>query len=472
MNTPSAIEAPAEVQREVPEWEEVDASAVTRPERFIGLQANAFAIPSLHQTKDGLKPAWHWYLETAGGQRCRRPLESKLQVEGEEYYVNPAPPESTTDPPAWSKTSRVAWLRGQPEPNPRGLFENVFAGFANYLEVDSNAEGLLATLALWVMTGYFYHGLNAVPYLNLCGPAGSGKTRVLELLRALTFKPILSSNLTAPSLFRSLHANGGVLLLDEGERLADKTPDAAEIRSCLLAGYRAGGRVTRLEPVGKTFKAVEFSCFGPKALAAIASLPPALRSRCIAISMFRAPAGSLKVRKRIDDERERFANTRDDLYRAALAYSHQWLAAIHGTSQRMPSMSGRDVELWLPIVGLANWFDARGCEGLGGLLEQYALAAVEASSDEVAPDADLVLLATLAAAVRCGELVTPADLLARVREREPSLFTCWTSRGVANRLRSYSLVTVKSNGRRVYRATVDDLARIGERYKLDLEGEE
>jgi hypothetical protein len=39
--------------------------------------------------------------------------------------------------------------------------------------------------------------------------------------------------MTAPTLFRTLHDTGGTLLLDEAERLRDRTPDAGELRSIL-----------------------------------------------------------------------------------------------------------------------------------------------------------------------------------------------------------------------------------------------
>ena len=58
--------------------------------------------------------------------------------------------------------------------------------------------------------------------------------------------------MTGAALFRTLHGQGGVLLLDEAERLKN-TPDpaTAEILSMLLAGYRRGGTATRLEPIGR-----------------------------------------------------------------------------------------------------------------------------------------------------------------------------------------------------------------------------
>ena len=58
----------------------------------------------------------------------------------------------------------------------------------------------------------------------------------------------------------------------------------------LLAGYKKGGRAIRLEKVGDGFQTVSFEVFGPKCLACINGLPPALASRSIVVPMFRAEA--------------------------------------------------------------------------------------------------------------------------------------------------------------------------------------
>jgi hypothetical protein len=45
------------------------------------------------------------------------------------------------------------------------------------------------------MLTYVYAAWDAVPYLFVTGPAGSGKTRVFELLGRLVNRPMMSSNM-------------------------------------------------------------------------------------------------------------------------------------------------------------------------------------------------------------------------------------------------------------------------------------
>src|SRR6516164_10108058 len=130
----------------------------------------------------------------------------------------------------------------------------------------------------------------------------------------------------------------------------------------LLAGYKRGGQATRLEPVGDTFRPVAFDVYGPKALACIAGLPPALASRCIPVVMFRAEKGSLKPKRRIDADPEGWRRLRDDLYALALEHGADWLGLAQRADVCPSGLDGRSYELWQPLLALAAWFEGHGAE--------------------------------------------------------------------------------------------------------------
>ena len=115
--------------------------------------------------------------------------------------------------------------------------------FADFVVFHRDAEGTIATLALWVILTYGYPAFDAVPYLMLTGPYDSGKSRVMDLLERMGFRPFADDNPSAATIFRRLHANGGTLLFDEAERLKD--PKHSETWPALLAGYRKGASVNR-----------------------------------------------------------------------------------------------------------------------------------------------------------------------------------------------------------------------------------
>jgi hypothetical protein len=394
---------------------------------------------------------------------------------GGRLWIHPSPSEPTpTMKPGWSQEARRKWLAGEPAPDPAEVFKGLCARFAHFLDFPkAEAPGVTATLALWAIHTYCYQAWPAVPYLFVSGPLGSGKSRVFEIVGRLVFRPLASSNTTAAALFRTLHTQGGVVLLDEAERLRDvKSPDVAEILSMLLAGYKKGGTATRLEPVGDSgFRTLAFDVFGPKALACIAGLPPALASRCIPVTMFRAAPGSDKPKRRIDGDPTRWQDLRDQLHALAMEHGPDFLAMSERPDVCPSGIDGRHYELWQPLLALAAWVESHGARGLLGLVQQHALATIDAGRDEQTPDCDETLLRLLTEAVRCGDRPEPGELLKKAQEADAAAFKNWTARGVTSHLKRYGIPTPKkSMGRRVFRdVTIDHLRRVQDAYAIDLD---
>lgn len=338
---------------------ELDVSRIVRPEWFATPQVSGLtvAMPVLC----GGKPAnrWRLYLRWTNDKREVRDLSDSIDLPDKtKLWIHPIPGQvSIKTVPAWSESARKKWLAGEVSPDPAEVFVRLCQCIAYFVAFpEQHGPGATSTLALWTMLSYVYSAWSAIPYLYLGGPAGSGKTRVFEVISRLVFRPLQSSNMTGAALFRTLHGNGGTLIYDEAERLKQNTPDVGEINSMLLAGYKRGGRATRLEPIGDTFKTVEFDVFGPKALACIKGLPVALGSRCISIYMFRAGRDSPKPRRRIDSYALRWQTLRDDLHALALNYAPDFLN-FPDRHDVCPDMSGRNFELWQPLLALAEWIE-------------------------------------------------------------------------------------------------------------------
>jgi hypothetical protein len=330
------------------------------------------------------------------------------------------------------------------------------------------AAGTTAAVALWVLLTYGYPAFDAIPYLHVGGALASGKSRLFEILARLVFRPMTSSSLTGPALFRTLHDRGGTLLFDEAERLRQPTPETAEIMSMLLAGYKRGGQATRLESVNDTFRSVSFDVYGPKALAGIAGLPAALASRCIPIRMFRAAPDSPKPRRRIDADPETWRQLRDGLYALALSNGLAWLT-MGGRADVCPAMPGRDFELWQPLLALAAWIEEAGATGLLTLMQKHALANIEGAQEDQTPDVDETLLRLLVEDLRAGNTPTPGEILTKAQTAEPQTFRNWSARGVAEHLKRYGLTTHKTGGRKVFgQEGIDRLRRVQACYGIDL----
>lgn len=451
---------------------EIDTSRIVRPERFITHDVAGLAIPMISEMAGRPVGRWLLYLRWADGRRERRAMPMSIDLPTRlRLWIHPQPSDPTANMlPGWTSGARREWLQGSDAPKPAELFKRLCERIAYFIDLPrQHAAGTTATLALWTILTYCYSAWDAVPYLFVGGPLGSGKSRVFEILCRLVFRPLGSSNLTGAALFRTLHNQGGTLLFDEAERLKQTSdPATGEILSMLLAGYKRGGQATRLEPIGDTFKTVCFDVFGPKALACIAGLPAALASRCISLMMFRAAPGSDKPRRRIDADPAGWQRLRDDLHALALEHGPTCLE-LPARADVCPAMSGRDFELWQPLLALASWIDAHGASGLLKLLQAHALATIDENQDDQTPDHDETLLRILADDIRAGELPTPGDVLTTAKERETDSFRNWSPKAVSAHLKRYGLTTNKSHGRKVYgKVTVDDMRRIQTTYAVDL----
>ena len=131
-------------------------------------------------------------------------------------------------------------------------------------------------------------------------------------------------------------------------------------------------------------------------------------------------------------------------------------------------MSGRDFELWQPLLALAAWIESHGAQGLLKLLQEHALATIDAGRDDSTPDADETLLRILADEIRGAWCRRPATFSPRPKQVDAAGFKTWKARGVSEHLKRYGAVTHKSCGRKVYRVTLDSLRTIQESYGVDL----
>ena len=448
---------------------ELGDGRVVRPERFILPDVSGLAVPRRTARGSEVVSEWMLYLRWRDGRREAIPLPEMLSVEGERVFFDTRPPEPPPSMmPGWSAASRGAWLSGSSPTPPDEVCRMLIEGFAKYLDLPSEtAAGTVAMLACWSLLTYLSPSLAAVPYVSVSGPMGSGKSKILELLQQVVFRPLLTSSTSEAAIFRSLHAFGHTALLDEAERLRD--PEMQGVLANLLAGYKRGGCATRCEKAGDgQILLRHFSVFGCKAFAAINEVPPTLASRCIAVPMFRSPKGSIKPRLRVDDDAELWQRLRDALHILAMEHGSEWLD-LPGRQDVVPEMSGRNFELWQPLLGLAAWFEDRGARGLLDLLRQHAMLLIEQGREAATPPDDEVLLQALARAVGSGIAPTAGELLATVQDAEPSLFRNWTARAVAAHLKRYGILSRKTNGKKFFDPSHADLRRVQESYGIDLD---
>jgi len=164
-------------------------------------------------------------------------------------------------------------------PSLRQLVGSVQGLINKYVDVDKFYESLAS---YYVLFSWLYDCFNTVPYLRMLGDAGTGKSRFIQVVGAMCYRPIfVTGAATTSPIFRLLDRYRGTLVLDEGDfRSSD---EAADIVKILNTGYqKTQGVVLRSGDKHAGFETEVFEVYGCKILATRKRFRDwALESRCL-----------------------------------------------------------------------------------------------------------------------------------------------------------------------------------------------
>lgn len=138
----------------------------------------------------------------------------------------------------------------------------------------------------YVLFSWVYDCFNEVPYLRFIGDTGSGKSRAVETIGSICYKPIFATGgATVSPIFRILDLFKGTLLLDEADyRFSDEKSEIIKILNC---GNTPTFPVLRNKNKNqKEYEPVCFQVFGPKILDTRGYFKDvALENRCLTEEM-------------------------------------------------------------------------------------------------------------------------------------------------------------------------------------------
>ena len=167
--------------------------------------------------------------------------------------------------------------------NEQLLIESIQSFIHKYLDISPLFEQIAS---YYVLFSWIFEKFNEVPYLRAIGDFGSGKTRFLQTVGSICYKPIFTAGSTTVSpIFRILDQVKGTLILDEADfRSSDMK---SEIVKILNSGYSKGFPVMRSEGKG-VFEVKTYNVFSPKIIATRESFnDKALESRFLIEEMGR-----------------------------------------------------------------------------------------------------------------------------------------------------------------------------------------
>ena len=191
-----------------------------------------------------------------------------------------------------------------------------------------------------------------------------GKTSALGVLNELVARPLSTSNITAPALFRTIEKWSPTLIIDEADTYIGESD---ELRGVINSGHtRSSAFVIRT--VGDEHEPRRFSTWGAKAVALIGGLPDTLADRSIAIELRRKLPS-----ERVQKLRHARGRVLEDLARKLVRWTTDNREQVRAARPALPeTLHDRAGDNWEPLLAIADV--------AGGAWPTYARRAAEALS--------------------------------------------------------------------------------------------
>jgi hypothetical protein len=144
------------------------------------------------------------------------------------------------------------------------LIEKIEKFIHKYLSVSEFFEKIAS---YYVLFTWIHDDFNELPYLRGLGDYGTGKSRLLQTVGSVCYRPIFATGATTVSpIFRILNDFKGTLVLDEADfKMSDTTSELIKI---LNSGFMKNMPVLRSENNNqKSFDVKAYNVFGPKVVA-------------------------------------------------------------------------------------------------------------------------------------------------------------------------------------------------------------
>lgn len=162
--------------------------------------------------------------------------------------------------------------------NMKDAYEGIMYFLKKYMDM---TEANYRIVSVWILGTWLHNQFPCYPYLFINAMRGSGKTRLLKLIKTFSKEGDLLNSLTEAVMFRTT----GTLCIDEFEGINRKGNE--QLRELLNSAYKSGSKVKRMtknKVLGQEKQIVEeFDIYRPIALANIWGMEDVLGDRCLPI---------------------------------------------------------------------------------------------------------------------------------------------------------------------------------------------
>jgi hypothetical protein len=202
-------------------------------------------------------------------------------------------------------------------------------------------------IALWILGTYCYDSFRIFPKLLLSSPEKRcGKSTLLEIIRSMSHRALMASNITPSAIFRCIDAWKPTLLIDEADTFVHGNE---ELRGIINSGHtKSTAYVIRV--VGDNFEPQQFSTWAPMVLAMIKLPPDTILDRSVTIPMRRKLPGESIKRLPVD-----FPGECRHLRSQCLRWANDHAGVLQGIKPALPESSNdRALDNWTPLLAIAE----------------------------------------------------------------------------------------------------------------------
>ncbi|EWM14601.1 hypothetical protein KUTG_04905 [Kutzneria sp. 744] len=283
------------------------------------------------------------------------------------------------------------------------LLDTVHAAMTKYVILPS--EHATDAVVLWIAASHAQPAWAHAPRLVIRAPEKRcGKSRLLDVVEATCYSPLLTVNASPSAVYRSITEDPPTMLVDEADTIFGPNASANEdLRGLLNAGHQRNRPAIRYDAANSRVETIP--TFAMAALAGIGAMPDTIEDRAVVIRMRRRAPGESVSPYRHRRDRPGLNKLASQLY----SWLRADLAVLEKAEPVMP-VEDRAADTWEPLMAVADH--------AGGRWPDRARAAVLALTAEAEENSENTLRTRLLqdcrAAFADGTLIRTATLLERL----------------------------------------------------------
>ncbi|GAA3636329.1 DUF3631 domain-containing protein [Microlunatus ginsengisoli] len=231
------------------------------------------------------------------------------------------------------------------------LLDQIEAALCSYVVLPTDHAA--AAVVLWIAATHAMPAWNTAPRLVIKAPEKRcGKSRLLDLIEAMSHRPILTANASPSAVYRCIGEDATdppTLLIDESDTIfGPRAGDANEdLRGLLNAGHQLGRPALRWDAGSRRLDRI--ATFAMAALAGIGNMPDTIEDRAVIIAMRRRAPDETVLPYRARRDGPALTQLKTQL--------HAWVMGRLDQLERAAPVlpvEDRAADTWEPLVAIAD----------------------------------------------------------------------------------------------------------------------